>query len=258
MKKILGIDIGGSNIKIILMGDRPERSTIIKTPKNKVAFFKALEKVMHEFPLPQISGIGIGVPGLIDRKSGKVLMTPNLPFLKGADFKKFFGRYHKRLAFDNDVKCVLRAEAKFGAARGLNNAVLMALGTGIGGGLLLNGEIYLGQGSAGEVGHVVVDGSKTFEQLAGGKSFKNRSDQEFRRVGKYVGIMCANFINLLDPQAIILAGGVGANESKKYFKYVKPEIKKYALAAKARKTKIVIGELGELAGAVGACLLLSK
>src|SRR5689334_1698162 len=131
MKKTLGMDVGGSRIRFALLSNRLERSIRIDTPKNRTYFFNELDKVLRALPMKEISGIGIGIPGLVDRKSGKILVTPNLDFLNGVDLRQVLSKYKKKLAFENDVKCMMVSESKLGAARGKKNVVLIALGTGI-------------------------------------------------------------------------------------------------------------------------------
>ncbi|MGH9088041.1 MAG: ROK family protein, partial [Acidimicrobiales bacterium] len=108
--------------------------------------------------------IGVGVPGMVDRRSGVLRFSPNLPGAVGADMG---GLLAERLPgatirVDNDANCAAVAELRLGAARGADEALVVTLGTGIGGGVVSGGRVLAGAfGFAGEVGHVVVDPAGT-------------------------------------------------------------------------------------------------
>jgi glucokinase len=111
-------------------------------------------------PIDRIGGIGVGVPGTPDLKTGDVKFLPNLPGnWRDVPLARFL---NQKLALPvfllNDVRCVALAEWRFGAGRGVQNMACYAIGTGIGGGLVLNGKLHLGiDGTAGELGHQVVE-----------------------------------------------------------------------------------------------------
>src|SRR6185503_230937 len=213
--KTIGIDIGGTNIKIVLLGKIVERSVVMKTPKSQQALLKVLKNLLRNYPLSEVKGIGVAVAGLVEAK-GKIVRAPNLPFKPSADLSKFFKQFHKRTVFDNDVKCIALAESKFGSIRKFKNVLLIVIGTGIGGALIVNGRLYRGQGSAGEIGKIILEHGKTFEQLASGKSLHTRSKTEFHRLAKYVGIASANLINTFSPEALVFAGGVVSHAGGKF------------------------------------------
>src|SRR5262245_24458331 len=96
MKK-LGIEIRGSNVKFILLGKVIEHTSVIKSPTNKKTFFKSLHAALMRFPMSEISSIGVGIPGIVERKSGEILAVPNLTFLKGMELKKELSKYKKKL-----------------------------------------------------------------------------------------------------------------------------------------------------------------
>ncbi|MDP3953911.1 MAG: ROK family protein, partial [bacterium] len=143
-KLITGVDIGGSKINIIAWNGREvidnwrtEKVSLVKL-KEGISYFDALK-------------IGMGVPGILDRKTGCILNSSNLKFFEGLCFRKVF---KKDIRLDNDVNCFLRAEAKLGAVKGYKNILAVVMGTGIGGAIIINQKlIYQGShGSAGEFG----------------------------------------------------------------------------------------------------------
>jgi glucokinase len=106
----------------------------------------------------EIAGVGFGVPGVIDRRQGVISAAPNLP-LAGVRFQALLSeRTGLPVAVDNDANCAMLAEWHHGAARGATDALLLTLGTGIGGGIVCNGAIVRGaSGGAAEIGHMVLD-----------------------------------------------------------------------------------------------------
>src|ERR671934_1018916 len=107
---------------------------------------------------PDVEAVGFGIPALVRPETGSVMVSNHLP-LDGLPFKALMSeRLDLPVAVDNDSNVAILAEHRAGAARGSNDAVMLTLGTGIGGGLLLGGKIYRGaQGGGAELGHIVVD-----------------------------------------------------------------------------------------------------
>ena len=252
MQKIyLGIDIGGTKTKAILLDIKSGRRFSAfngKTPKNFSVFKNFLGKNIKEIiKKNKISGIGIGLPGMI--KNGKLLKAPHLPFLKNWQAKKFFSKFGKKIMIENDSRCFLIAEAKMGAGKAHKNIAAVTVGTGIGGGLMINGKIYRGAGSAGEFGHIIIDNKKTLEGLGAKNAFKKRGDRS-----RIIGIGVANVINYFDPDLVILGGG-GVFRGGVNMEKVKKVARKNIISPISKKTKIVRGKLGEDAQAIGAALL---
>lgn len=259
MRYYLGIDIGGSKIKAVLLNGlnlQKPKLFVIDNPKNRKEFFKVLERLIYKvLGGKQLAGIGVGAPGLVERERGVLIKAANLPFLNGWNVKKFFAKYSSRVLVDNDSRCFLRGEALWGIARGYKNVVGVALGTGIGGGVIIGGKMYYGKNDeAGEVGHQMLQIQnskfkvKSFEDLAGRKAFE-KGDQSY-----VVGIGVANLIRVLNPDMVVLGGG-GISSGKVRLKTVRRFAKKYIMSPRAKNTQIVKGKLGDAAQAIGAALL---
>ena len=250
----LGIDIGGTKIRVILLDNKtkPIFGFNISTPKNKKLFLESLENAIKNIIKEhKISGIGIGLPGIVDVKQGVLIKAPNLPFLNNWQAKKFFLKFSRNIEIDNDSRCFVLAEAKLGAGRGFKNIVGLTIGTGIGGGIIISGKIYRGENnSAGEFGHIIIDNHKTFEQLAAKEAFIKYGDRS-----EVIGIGIANIINIINPAIVILGGG-GIVFGKIKIEKIKKIAKKYIMSPLARKTPIVKGKLSENSPAIGAALLL--
>jgi len=262
-KFYLGIDIGGSKIKGVLLDKKKNQWFLgfnIATPKNKKKFLKVLEQEIYKLlQKKKIIGIGVGLPGIVDRKHGLLIRAPNLPFLNNWQARKFFSKFSKNLKFDNDSRCFVIAESVLGVGRKYRNIIGITIGTGIGGGIIIDGKIYYGAGNgAGEFGKMIINlqsqisNLKTFEQVGGKKAFLKYGDRS-----KIIGVGVANLINILDPQIVILGGG-GITSGGVKIKTVQKIAKKYIMSPLAKKTPIVKGKLKDNSQAIGAALLFLR
>jgi glucokinase len=169
MQLLIGIDIGGTNIKLALMDEKAhlKAKRIFSTSqfRNKNALIKELvkeiEMLLSEYSVPRknLLGIGIGAPGAVDIRTGTVHYLTNVPNWRevplGDILKK---RLHVPVFVDNDVNVMALGEMRFGAGRGVKNMLCITLGTGVGGGLILEGKLYRGSSyAAGEFGHVPIN-----------------------------------------------------------------------------------------------------
>jgi len=259
----IGIDIGGTKIKGVVFDSKNKlvkKEITIKTSKNKKDFLKQLGKIVLELEKGNnIKGIGVGLPGVVNYATGVFVKAPNLPFLNDWNAKKEFNKFRIPVKFDNDSRCFLRAEAKLGAGRGYKNIVGLTIGTGIGGGIIIDGKMYQGKtNSAGEFGHTIFqeetrkEKGKSFEELGGKRAFFKFGDRS-----RIIGIGVANLINTIDPDIVILGGG-GINNKSLKMDVIKKIAKKYIMSPLAKETPIVKGKLGDKAQAIGAALLFNE
>lgn len=165
-KYAVGVDLGGTNIKIGIVSDKGKlvKSISIKTeadcgPKNVIAnIIKGVELTLAKNKL-KIQGIGIGCPGVVSIKKGIVENAPNLPGWKnvklGPIIKEKFGY---KVHLENDANAAAIGELIFGSGKKLDSFVMVTLGTGVGGGIVFNKKIFRGEfGAAGEIGHISID-----------------------------------------------------------------------------------------------------
>lgn len=262
---IIGLDIGGTKIRAVLAGgDKILEKVQIKTPlKNRAEFLKGLEATIGALisKLPseeKISGIGAGIAGALDLNKGIILNAPNIKILNGFNIKGWLQKkFGCKVEIDNDARCFLRGEYLFGAGKGYENLVGITFGTGVGGGIMINGKmIYGANGSAGELGHMIIEGKKDWETLTVKQfrksKFSKASVEEFK---KNSGIGLSNIVNVLDPEAIII-GGSAAKDVGKFLPQIKTIAGKFIISSKSRKNvKILTGRLGEYAGAIGAAAI---
>jgi len=164
---VLGVDVGGTNIRLAVVdmqgkiSERANQQAELSRLDGQDAAQHVLNTLSHAIlPLlekhPQISAVGIGFPGFFDNKTGQMIASPNIPGLR--DFP-LADALHKRLHLpvhvQNDASLAALGEFRFGAVQGLNSLLHLTLGTGIGGGLILDGKMYGGDGGmAMEIGHM--------------------------------------------------------------------------------------------------------
>ena len=251
----------------------------------------------------EIVSIGMGCPGLIDSTNGIVRFSPNLPSWNNVEIGKIMSEeFNIPVFIDNDVRVATLGEYNFGAGKGYKNILCITVGTGVGGGIILNGELQRGlTQSMGEIGHITLkkDGPlcgcgnygclealasstaiirETKEVLKQGKSeimsnmveqgsqinaylvtqAAKQGDPEAQRImnetGEWVGIGLSTVINLLNPEIIIIGGGVSL-AGDVLFNPIKETINKRALKIPGSFVKVVPAQLGDSAGMIGASTL---
>ncbi len=296
----IGIDLGATRIKMALVDGRGrifyrrEIETPFNAKRRQLINFIVdnVRDIIRESGVKRrgVVGIGIGVPGPADSKKGIVRYFPNIKGWKGVPLKSILQkRLGIKVALDNDVNAMTLGEYRFGAGKGVANLVCLALGTGVGGGLIINGAIYRGSTMcAGEVGHIPINekgprcncgGIACLERYIGNRYTLDRAQRVFGKdvgledvnvlakkgnkkakkiwedVGKKLGIALTGVINLLNPDLIIIGGGV-SKAGEFILRPLRQEIKTRAMKDQAHHVKVVHARLGDNAGIIGASLLV--
>ncbi|MFS8639035.1 MAG: ROK family protein, partial [Gemmatimonadota bacterium] len=172
-KWLVGVDLGGTNIVVGVLpieGGEVLALRTLPTEAHKGAKFvvdrivamieESIAEVLsaHGGTREDFAGVGIGSPGPLDRKTGTVINTPNLGWRNFPLRDLISNAVGLPATLDNDANCATYGEWWLGAGRGVNTLVGLTLGTGIGGGIVLNGEIFHGvSDAAGEIGHMTID-----------------------------------------------------------------------------------------------------
>lgn len=280
---IIGVDIGGTKMSAVLFdGQKVVADYVLATPKDNLEHFMIMLKALIE-PLQDkakaagagVKGIGAGVAGMLDFADNRIAESPNLPLLNNLKLPENLAARLGvgQVKIDNDAHCFLRAEMKFGAGKKYKNAFGITIGTGIGGAFWLNNKIYQGShGSATEVGWLTVDFKEGIsleqayhklmqsspaalaDEAYRGDPLAQKSYDEF---GHYLGISLANVVNLIDPEIIIVGGGV-VESSDLFLSRTKKIMKQHIKSPESKIVKIVRGKLGANAGAIGAALLINN
>lgn len=281
----VSIDVGGTALKYgiidehaqIIKKDSVQTNTAGKGEGILEQIVKITEKEQENF---KISGICVSTAGIVDCEKGKILYAGELiPGYTGTEIKKQMEeRFQIPCAVENDVNCAGLAEVVSGAAVGRKSVVCLTVGTGIGGCVILAGEVYHGYGNcAGEVGYLYMDGSdfqtlgagsimskkiagkkngrpeewngiKIFEYAKQGDEDCIRAIEEMTEVlGKGIASICY----VLNPQMVVLGGGV--MEQKEVLKpLIEKQIQKYLKPILLEKTEIAFAKHGNNAGILGA------
>lgn len=293
---VLAADLGGTNMRMAVVSPRGEILTRAKceTPANvtpqqlidlTLNLISECRKGITE--ADRISGLGFATPAPASKQSNGVLSKlPNLPSLNGMNLRADLRRHLPfAISLENDATAAAIGEHWLGASRGFDSAIHITLGTGVGGGLILNGRPYRGiDGTAGEVGHICVEpegyrcgcGSRgcleqyssatAVERMAQNKglglkssldvylSYKNgdpKAAEIFDSVGYYLGIALAGLINTLNPEIIVIGGGLSEGWDAIRASAVK-EIGSRTFLEPLERAQIVTSALGDDAGILGA------
>ena len=230
-EKIVGIDIGGTKISIgILVNGKIEQFVKLETPADGTQ-----EEVMQQIVkgieslegYEDAAGIGIGAPGLIDEKEGVIFSVTNIPSWREVHLKSYLeDHFQKPVYITNDANCFAIGVKIYGEGQPFKNVICLALGTGVGAGVVIDGYLYSGEvAGAGEVGGLpYLDAD--FETYCSGKFFKQinkvdgqtvfekakQNDPEalkmFAEFGRHVGNLIKTTIFMMAPEAVIVGGSV--------------------------------------------------
>lgn len=304
----LGIDLGGTGVKIAIVD---EKGNIVEhtgfpssSPCDPVDI--ADQIVHHSKKLShyrKVKSIGVGVAGDIDQVKGVVRFSPNLGW-KNVKFRDLLAKgLKKNINVDNDANVAALGAFWLESKGKAKNMICVTLGTGVGGGIVIDGKIYVGAtGSAGEIGHITIEprgprcncgnhgciekfiGAPNLSALGRDAVTKGKSkiiakliDGDLKRVspeilcmaaslgdkhakeiwktaGERLGIVLADLINLLNPEMIVLAGGV-SKAGRLITEPMQETIYKRAYHTPARACKVVISKYTQKLGVVGAALL---
>ena len=272
MRYIVGIDIGGTNIVVgAVAEDGSELIGLVSAPtiseQGAEAVIERIVKLARASIVQargkEIAGVGIGSPGPLNTKTGVVLLTPNLGWTNFPLRDRLGQALGLPATLDNDANCAIFGEWWRGAARGANHVVGLTIGTGIGGGIVLDGEIYRGVSDvAGEIGHMsIVDGdlSKITAQIVyeAAHDGDEYALEVVHETAKFLGTGVANIVNIFNPEVVVICGGVTL-AGDKLFAPLRGEVKRRAFKPAVDACRIVPGELTGTAGVYGAAAVFAQ
>jgi glucokinase len=316
---IVGIDMGGTSLRALVVNPHNEILAIEKQPTNVTSKPDALirdlaamvEDVVRAAGLSksQLRAVGVGAPGAVDPEHGVVYHAPNLGWDAVPLAAKMASLLHVPVFAENDVNVGVVGEHVLGAGRGTKELVGIFVGTGIGGGIISKGQLYLGsRGAAAEVGHMIVqvDGplcgcgnhgciealaSRTAmerdvrEAISSGQKSSvlklmeergkdrmtssviqralRKNDPVMRKVMKraqyYMGMLVASVVNMLDPECVVIGGGIAERLGEYYVAPIRrTAYENFLRRHDAERVKVVSGTLGDNAGPLGAVVLARR
>jgi len=302
-KLIFAADLGGTHLRAATVDQRGNIRSRSKqnTPQGKDAnaIVDAIVRAVDEFGRDDISAVSLVVPGTVKVEEGAVVKAPNLPCLDGFRLAAALtARLGLPAILENDANAAAVGEMWRGAAVGCKTIICVTLGTGVGGGIILDGKLWRGvDGAAAEIGHMCVDpfggvactcGSRGCLEVFASATAIVRMTREasprypesilqgrertaetifeagqagdelaleiFRRMGVYLGIGLANLINILNPEMIVIGGGV-VNGWDLFEKHMHQQIEERAFPLLTARLKIVRAKCGDDAGLLGAARL---
>jgi glucokinase len=291
--RVIGVDVGGTKILAAVVTRAGALEARVERPterSSQEALLDLLDGMVEELRAgePEVAALGFGIPSRIDQRSGRAVASVNIP-LAGLDVRdRMRERHGLPVGIDNDGNAAAIAEWLAGAAKGARDVVMLTLGTGVGGGLILDGKPYRGAtGSGAELGHIVLEldgppcgcgGRGHLESFASGKaaglvaqelygpssdahdlvSGGRREEPEavaaLARIGRYLGAGIATFVNVFEPQVVVIGGGFG-RAGDLLLDSAREVLAQEGLTPGRNTVRIVQAQLGPDAGAIGAGMI---
>ena len=287
---VIGVDLGGTKILagVVERSGRIGVTRDVATPTDsQEAVLDGLDDVIADVMEPGVGAIGFGVPLNLDRRTGRGLRATNLP-LHDVDLAgRMRHRFGLPVGVENDGNAAALAEWRLGVGKGAHDLVMLTLGTGVGGGIVLDDRLYRGWA---ELGHVVVlaggppcqgncHGHGHLEAVASGEAAsraaralwgkdadahllvaraKDGADDAIAalaRIGELLGAAIGSFVNMFDPDLVIIGGGFGAAAGDLVLEPARASALREAIMPADERLQIVEAELGDEAGLIGAALV---
>ena len=288
--RVIGVDVGGTKILAAVVSRDGALGARVECPSehsSQDALLAELDSLVEELQRaePDVRALGLGVPSRIDQRAGRALKSVNIP-LEGVDLRdRMRERHGLPVALDNDANAAAIAEWQAGAARGARDVVMLTLGTGVGGGLILDGKPYRGAtGSGAELGHIVlepggppcgcgghghlesfaagpaadriarslyVDGSNAHDLVTRAREGAPKAVEALAGIGRYLGAGIASLINVFEPEVVVVGGGFGA-AGELLLAPAREVVAVEGLEPARDNVRIVEAELGVEAGVIGA------
>jgi len=303
--QVIGIDFGGTSVKLAVVEGETLLTDIHRIPTQEFEspdhLIERISRVVAEIreQHPSVSAIGVGVPGAVNFSTG---MTYNLTNVKGwseVPLRDILAEESGLpTVIDNDANCMAYAEWKFGAARGCSHAVCVTLGTGVGGGLILNNQLFRGASyAAGEIGQMSIDlngvpgpygNTGALERYIGNRQITEMAAEIYHqrgagiptvhtpealaemagkgdpialevwtKVATCLGFSLMSVVYLLNPEAIVIGGGV-SEAGPLLFDPLKKTLKNSLTAECFDHLRIVPARFGNTAGMIGSSAMASE
>ena len=311
----IGVDLGGINIAVGLVDDEYNIINKSSVPTGRTRSFEAIMKDMADlclkvtedagYKMSDVKCIGIGAPGTPDVNGKRVIYANNLDSFTNVNLESEIQKYFKDMPVfvENDANAAAYGELLAGAAKDCSSAVIITLGTGVGGGVIIDGKIFSGFNNAGsELGHMVIvkDGvectcgrkgcfevyasatalirqtaeviadypdsiihemvEKNANKISGKTAFiaAKQGDEAGKKIVnqfiEYLGIGVSNIINLLQPQVIVIGGGI-SKEGENLLVPLREYVIENIYTRQDPRTKVLAAKLGNDAGIIGAAML---
>jgi glucokinase len=266
---VLGVEIGGTKLQLGVC-DRQGHVTTLERRRvarrlgaaGILAQIEQIAPVLLRRGAPggrarPVTAIGVGFGGPVDVARGRAVRSHQITGWEGFPVQRWFERKFGLPVFvDNDQNCAALAEARAGAGRGKRTVVYVTVGTGIGGGLVIDGALYNGRYGAVEIGHVKMFARgrwRSVESLASGLAIE-RGVSTVPEAARYLGVALANMVAIVNPDLVIVGGGVSL-AGERFFRPLRATVRRHVFPPFRNNYRIVRPALGERVVVVGAALL---
>ena len=288
-ERVIGVDLGGTKILagVVDREGHVEQRREHPTPTaSQDELLAGLDAAVEELLTDEIGALGFGLPSPVDQRSGRALQAVNIP-LKDIDFRaRMKERFGLPVGIENDANAATYAEFRFGAARDVDSMIMLTLGTGCGGGAVIDGKLFRGWA---EFGHIVIEydglpcqgtctGRGHLEPYVTGTAATKLAQAEFgpavdahrlvrladegepraveilAGIGRRLGAGIGSLVNIFNPELVVIGGGFAA-AGDFVLDPAREILQREALAGAGYRVPIVRAELGTAAGLIGAGLV---
>jgi glucokinase len=289
-KRVIGVDLGGTKILagVVFADGRVERRREHATPvTSQDDLLAGLDAAVEELLDEEVAALGFGIPSPIDQRSGRAQQAVNIPLDATVDFRgRMAERFGLPVAIENDANAAAYAEFNFGAAREARTMVMLTLGSGCGGGVVIDGELYRGWA---EFGHIVIEfdgipcqgtctgrghlepyvtgfaATKLAQEVFGpavdahrlvrlANEGEQRAIEILDGIGRRLGAGIGSLVNIFNPELVVIGGGFAA-AGDFILDPAREIVAREGLAGAGKRVRVVRAELGTAAGLIGAGLV---
>jgi glucokinase len=290
--RVIGVDVGGTKTlaAVVSREGAIEKQVVHPTDvSSQDALLAGLDAIVEELRgRDEIAALGFGIPSRVDQRSGRAVASVNIP-LADVDFRdRMRERHGIPVGIENDANAATIGEWHAGAAKGARNAVMLTLGTGVGGGLILDGRPFRGTTGVGaELGHIVIglDGppcgcgghghlesyaagpvadraarklygkdSDGHELVERGRKGEREAVEALAEIGRGLGAGVASFVNVFEPEIVVVGGGFGT-AGELLLGPAREVLAQEGLEPARETVRVVSAELGFHAGVIGAGMI---
>jgi glucokinase len=291
--RVIGVDVGGTKTLAAVVDRQGEIEEQVVRPtdvSSQDALLACLDASVEEVREGrEIAALGFGIPSRVDQRTGRAVASVNIP-LADVDFRdRMRERHGIPVGLDNDANAATIGEWKAGAAKGARNVVMLTLGTGVGGGLILDGKPFRGTTGVGaELGHIVIgidgppcgcgghghlesyaagrvadaaarhlygegsDGHELVEKAKGGDADAVAAVAE---IGRHLGAGISSLVNIFEPEVVVIGGGFGSSSGDLLLGPAREVLAVEGLEPLRDTVRIVPAQLGFQAGVIGAAMV---
>jgi glucokinase len=289
-KHVIGVDLGGTKILagVVARDGQVDRRREHPTPvTSQDDLLAGLDAAVEELLDDRVAALGFGIPSPIDQRAGRAMQAVNIPLDSSVDFRaRMAERFGLPVGIENDANAAAYAEFHFGAAREAQTMVMLTLGSGCGGGVVIDGELYRGWA---EFGHIVIEydgipcqgtctgrghlepyvtgfaATKLAQEVFGPAVDAHRlvrlADEGEPRaielldgIGRRLGAGIGSLVNIFNPELVVIGGGFGA-AGDFILDPAREIVAREGLAGAGKRVRIVRAQLGTAAGLIGAGLV---